>query len=76
MLNPSQSISEKLPDAEPDLLVAHTAVLAQVARFRVNVFEHKSDTIMAFLVKKLLMAPSKDPVSVCPLDTFLWADGF
>lgn len=76
MLTFFQSIAEKLPHAEPDILVAHTAVLAQVARFRVNVFEHKSDTIMAFLVKKLLMAPSKDPVSVCSPDTFLWADGF
>lgn len=51
--------------------MAHTAVLAQVARFQVNAFEHRSDAIMAFLVKTLLMAPSKDPVCICPSGTFI-----
>ncbi|KAL4078145.1 armadillo-type protein [Scleroderma yunnanense] len=55
-------IAEKLPDVEPELLVAHTTVLAQLARFQLNAFEQKSDAIMAFLVKKLLMVSnSKDP---------------
>ena len=50
-----KSISEKLSEATPEELVAHTTVLAQMARFKLNAFEHKSGTIMAFLIKKLLM---------------------
>ncbi|KAH7882429.1 armadillo-type protein [Phlebopus sp. FC_14] len=50
-----ESISEKLRDASPELLLAHTAVLAQIARLQPESFEHKSDSIVAFLVKKLLM---------------------
>jgi sister-chromatid-cohesion protein PDS5 len=58
-----QSIARKLSTAEPDLLVAHTAVLAQFARLAPDAFERKSDVLMAFLVKKLLMVPSPaDPV--------------
>ncbi|KAG1732950.1 armadillo-type protein [Suillus lakei] len=57
------SIARKLSTAEPDLLVAHTAVLAQFARLAPDAFERKSDVLMAFLVKKLLMVPSPaDPV--------------
>ncbi|KAG2124196.1 armadillo-type protein [Suillus clintonianus] len=52
------SIAKKLSTAEPDLLVAHTAVLAQFARLAPDAFERKSDVLMAFLVKKLLMVPS------------------
>ncbi|KAG6332171.1 hypothetical protein ID866_6918 [Astraeus odoratus] len=55
-----ESITEKLPDAEPELLVAHTTVLVQIVRFRSGAFEHKSDAVMAFLVKKLLMTSSQD----------------
>jgi hypothetical protein len=50
-----KSISETLSEATPEALVAHTTVLAQMARFKPDAFEHKSDTIMAFLIKKLLM---------------------
>ncbi|KAG1784584.1 armadillo-type protein [Suillus plorans] len=53
-----ESIARKLSTAEPDLLVAHTAVLAQFARLAPDAFERKSDVLMAFLVKKLLMVPS------------------
>ncbi|KAG8216411.1 hypothetical protein J3R82DRAFT_6516 [Butyriboletus roseoflavus] len=57
-----ESISEKLSEATPEELVAHTTVLAQMARFKPDAFEHRSDTIMAFLIKKLLMGRrSKDP---------------
>ena len=59
-----KSISDKLVDATPEELVAHTTVLAQMARFKPEAFEHKSDDIMAFLVKKLLMGRRpKDSVS-------------
>ena len=50
-----KSISEKLSEATPVELVAHTTVLAQMARLKPAAFEHRSDTIMAFLIKKLLM---------------------
>ncbi|KIK94536.1 hypothetical protein PAXRUDRAFT_827895 [Paxillus rubicundulus Ve08.2h10] len=50
-----ESIADKLPEATPEQLVAHTTVLAQIARFQPDAFEHKSDAIMAFLIKKLLM---------------------
>ncbi|KIJ63153.1 hypothetical protein HYDPIDRAFT_113739 [Hydnomerulius pinastri MD-312] len=50
-----ESISDKLAEASPELLVAHTTVLAQIARFQPDAFEHKSDSIMTFLIKKLLM---------------------
>ncbi|KAG0700591.1 armadillo-type protein [Suillus ampliporus] len=53
-----ESIARKLSTAEPDLLVAHTAVLAQLARLAPDAFERKSDVLMTFLVKKLLMVPS------------------
>ncbi|KAH0834786.1 hypothetical protein J3R83DRAFT_10387 [Lanmaoa asiatica] len=57
-----KSISEKLSEATPEELVAHTTVLAQMARFKPDVFEHRSDAIMAFLVRNLLMGrQSKDP---------------
>jgi sister-chromatid-cohesion protein PDS5 len=58
-----QSIAEKLSTAQPELLVAHTAVLAQFARLAPDAFERKSDVLMTFLIKKLLMVPSPpDPV--------------
>lgn len=65
-----KSISEKLSDATPEELVAHTTVLAQMARFKPDAFEHRSDTIMSFLIKKLLMGRrSKDPVRMLHLDS-------
>ncbi|KAG9311776.1 armadillo-type protein [Chiua virens] len=57
-----ESIAERLPEATPEELVAHTTVLAQMARFKSDAFEHRSDAIMAFLIKKLLMGRwSNDP---------------
>lgn len=58
-----KSISERLSEATPEELVAHTTVLVQMARFKPTAFEHRSDAIMAFLIKKLLMGRrSRDPV--------------
>ncbi|KAI6158061.1 armadillo-type protein [Pisolithus tinctorius] len=54
-----ESVAQRLPDAGPEMLVAHTTLLVQMARFRSEAFEHKSDDIMTFLVKKLLVAPSQ-----------------
>jgi len=38
--------------------VAQIAVLSQLAILCPDAFEHKSDVIMSYLVKKVLMAPS------------------
>ncbi|KAJ7432911.1 armadillo-type protein [Mycena galericulata] len=51
-------ISDALGTTTPELLVAHVAVLAEFARFAPDAFEHKSDVLMAFLVKQLLMVPT------------------
>jgi sister chromatid cohesion protein PDS5 len=59
-----QSICAGLPQADPELLVAHIIVLAQIAKFAPDAFEHNSDVIMAFLVKQVLMEPIT-PDSVC-----------
>ena len=45
-----------LPNANEDLLVAHTAVLAQLALIAPDSFEVRSDVITSFLLKKILMA--------------------
>lgn len=54
----SQTISERLPDANPEQLVAHITVLAQLSRFAPDAFETRSEVIMAFLVKDIVMQPS------------------
>ena len=58
-----QSIADRLPEADPEQLVAHITVLAQLAKMAPDAFESKSDVIMAFLLKEVLMTPSPpDPV--------------
>ncbi|KAJ7145311.1 armadillo-type protein [Mycena crocata] len=66
-------ICDALGTTAPEVLVAHVAVLAQFARFAPDAFEHKSDVLMAFLLKDLLMIPTS------PLDEDIdmdeeWAD--
>ena len=59
----SQSIADSLSEANAEQLVAHITVLAQFAKMAPDAFESKSDVIMAFLLKEVLMAPSTpDPV--------------
>lgn len=53
-----QLISEALPDADPDLRLAHVSALSVFARLAPDEFEQKSDVIMSFLVKKILMVPN------------------
>ncbi|KAG5641986.1 hypothetical protein DXG03_003815 [Asterophora parasitica] len=53
-----ESVVESLPGSPPEMLVAHIAVLAQVARFAPDSFEHQSDVIMTFLLKQILMVPT------------------
>jgi sister-chromatid-cohesion protein PDS5 len=61
-----QVICDAMDTSLPEVLVAHTAVLAQFARFAPDAFEHKSDVLMAFLLKELLMVPTH-PLDVRPL---------
>ncbi|KAH0581979.1 hypothetical protein H2248_011642 [Termitomyces sp. 'cryptogamus'] len=53
-----ESVVEELPKYEPDKVTAHIAALAQVTRFAPAAFEHKSDVITTFLLKKVLMVPT------------------
>ncbi|CCM05112.1 uncharacterized protein FIBRA_07319 [Fibroporia radiculosa] len=57
------TIAEGLQEADPELVAAHVAVLAQLALKSPDAFEQKSDVIMAFLLKQVLMQkldPSDD----------------
>ncbi|KAJ7201011.1 hypothetical protein GGX14DRAFT_400212 [Mycena pura] len=51
-------ICESLGSTTPEAFLAHIAVLAQFARFAPDVLEHKSDVLMTFLLKGLLMIPT------------------
>jgi sister-chromatid-cohesion protein PDS5 len=53
----AKSIAQGLPNADPELQAAHIAVLAQFASLAPDSFEQKSDVIMAFLLKQVLMTP-------------------
>ncbi|KAF9255405.1 hypothetical protein L218DRAFT_884207 [Marasmius fiardii PR-910] len=58
----AESISDSLEDVVDDQqLVAHITVLDQLVRFIPDAFEHKSDVITAFLLKKLLMVSDPAP---------------
>uniref|UniRef100_D8QDI4 Uncharacterized protein n=1 Tax=Schizophyllum commune (strain H4-8 / FGSC 9210) TaxID=578458 RepID=D8QDI4_SCHCM len=48
-------ILEHIEEATPEQLVAHVAVLVQFARYQPDAFEQKSETIMAFLLKEVLL---------------------
>ncbi|KAH9928578.1 armadillo-type protein [Amylocystis lapponica] len=67
------AIAEGLPDADPELLVAHITVLQQLALRAPDAFERKSDVITTFLVKDLLMSPSDVDADAMQIDTD-WVD--
>ncbi|KAF9818035.1 hypothetical protein IEO21_02996 [Rhodonia placenta] len=50
-----ETMADALPEAEPELLVAHVAVLAQLALRAPDAFEQRSDVITAFILKQILM---------------------
>ncbi|KAI0938430.1 hypothetical protein AcW1_001836 [Taiwanofungus camphoratus] len=54
------SIARGLPEADPELLIAHVTVLAQLTLKSPDAFEQKSDVIMAFLLKQVLMVARPD----------------
>jgi sister-chromatid-cohesion protein PDS5 len=62
-----QTIVNSLHDAEPAFLAAHVTVLAQLARFAPDAIEEKSEEIVTFLMRNLLMVPSEAVVCL-----FLW----
>ncbi|KAI0371302.1 hypothetical protein BV20DRAFT_1120710 [Pilatotrama ljubarskyi] len=53
-----ESIADNLGDEDPEKLVAHIAVLAQLALRAPDAFEQKSDVVTAFLVKQVLKSSS------------------
>ena len=65
-----QAIADALPEADPEHLAAHIAVLAQLALRSPDAFELKSDVITAFLLKKVLMTGNEaDPVGIYLLES-------
>ena len=68
-----QTIADALQDADETRLglVAHIAVLAQLARLSPDAFEARSEDVIAFLVKRVLMVPCVDEVSTPPLPLYL-----
>ncbi|KAI0747029.1 armadillo-type protein [Daedaleopsis nitida] len=67
-----ESIAENLDEVGPDKLVAHLAVLSQLARRAPDVFEEKSDVIAEFLVKQILR--SEDDEDMMDTDDHWIAD--
>ena len=55
---PAKSIASKMGNKQAILPVCYFSALAQLARFSPGAFEQKSDVIMGFLVKRVLMPPS------------------
>ncbi|KAI8986667.1 armadillo-type protein [Trametes punicea] len=64
-----ESIADGLADAGPEKLVAHIAVLAQLALRAPEAFEQKSDVVVAFLVKQVLISSSNDEQEETQMDT-------
>jgi sister chromatid cohesion protein PDS5 len=59
----TQTISEDVKNVDDQKLVAYVTVLAELAQRAPDPFESKSEEIMNFLVKQILMSPSpRDPV--------------
>ncbi|KAH9985602.1 armadillo-type protein [Russula vinacea] len=57
-----KAISENLQNVDDQKLVAHVTVLAELAHEVPDAFESKSEEIMNFVVKQILMTPSlRDP---------------
>jgi sister chromatid cohesion protein PDS5 len=68
----NQTISEELQNVDDRKLVAHLTVLAELALKVPDAFESKSEEIMNFIVKQILMTPSlRDPVRVPTAGLFL-----
>ena len=65
LISSIKAISENLQNVDDQKLVAHVTVLAELAHEIPDIFESKSEEIMNFVVKQILMTPSlRDPVRV------------
>jgi sister chromatid cohesion protein PDS5 len=53
-----QKISKDLPNVGEEQLVGHLAALAEIVKAAPTTFEQKSDVIISFLVKEVLMQPA------------------
>lgn len=61
----SQAISDDLPGADPKRLLAHVTALVEFSRRASDSFEQYSDTVIAFLVKHvLLVSTAEDLVKI------------
>ncbi|PCH44760.1 hypothetical protein WOLCODRAFT_78395 [Wolfiporia cocos MD-104 SS10] len=52
-------VAEGLPEADPDLLISHIAVLAQLALRAPDAFERKSEELITFLIRQVLLKPDE-----------------
>lgn len=50
-----QAISDELPEADSEKLLAHVTALVEFSRRASDSFEQYSDTVIAFLVKDVLL---------------------
>ncbi|KAH9477762.1 Sister chromatid cohesion protein pds5 [Psilocybe cubensis] len=53
-----ESIATNIESDEPELPVAQIAALVQLVKFAPDAFEQKSDVIITYLIKRVLMVPS------------------
>ena len=60
-------ITKNLPKADSDTLNAHIAVLNEMVRSAPDAFEQRSETIVEFLLKEVLMRPCTDKVRMLRL---------
>lgn len=53
-----KDVADKKKKSQTTVSVAHVAALVQMAIYAPDAFEQKSDVIMTYLVKRILMIPS------------------
>ncbi|KAF9482670.1 hypothetical protein BDN70DRAFT_399452 [Pholiota conissans] len=53
-----ESIADAIAETDSELPASYVAALAQLARFAPDAFEQKSDVIMPYLIKRIIMVPS------------------
>ncbi|KAF8869879.1 armadillo-type protein, partial [Infundibulicybe gibba] len=53
-----ESIAENIASSDPETSLAHISVLTQFSRFAPESFEDKSDVLMSYLLKSVLMVPT------------------
>jgi sister-chromatid-cohesion protein PDS5 len=69
-LTGTQTITEALPTADHHARIAHITALDQLALLAPAAFETRSDVVMAFLLKKVLMVPNEPNPVFCSLPVY------